>query len=121
MYWRRFPVSSIPVEDPKAFEKWVKDRWLEKEDLLEGYVQNGRFPADEGTDFETLDSTDGGSSTKVSQGAGFIETEVKLVKWYEIAQIFIVLATTALVIHNIVNTYKLFTHDVFLRQGLLGY
>ena len=118
MYWRRFPVSSIPVDDPKAFEKWVKDRWLEKEDLLEGYIQNGRFPADEGTDSNGLDIANDGSSQVVAQGAGFIETEVRLVKWYEIAQIFIVLATVALVIHNIVNTFKLFTHDVFFTQGL---
>ena len=53
--------------------------------LLEGYAQNGRFPADEGHD------SDGEPGVGMSKGAGFIETEVRLTHWYEILQIFSVL------------------------------
>ena len=86
MYWRRFPVSSIPVpsSDPsdKVFSNWLLDRWKEKEALLEGYARNGRFPADEGHDSE------GDPGKGMSKGAGFIETEVMLRHTYEVSQIF---------------------------------
>lgn len=53
--------------------------------LLEGYAQNGRFPADEGHDSK------GEAGVGVSKGAGFIETEVRLAHWYEMLQIFSIL------------------------------
>lgn len=59
--------------------------------LLEGYAQNGRFPADEGYDSE------GEPGVGVSKGAGFIETEVQLTHWYEILQIFSVLGAVGAV------------------------
>ncbi|KAI4141294.1 MAG: hypothetical protein L6R39_005415 [Caloplaca ligustica] len=90
MYWRRFPISSIPLpssSDPspaetEAFSNWLHARWQEKEALLEQYAQNGRFPADEGHDSE------GEPGVGMIKGAGFIETEVRLAYWYEILQIF---------------------------------
>lgn len=88
MYWRRIPVSSIPFDDLKVFEIWLRDQWQIKEDLLEGYARNGRFPADDGQNFE---------SSKVVKGAGFVETKVKLAHTYEIGQIFVVLGAFALI------------------------
>ena len=108
-------MSSIPIDDSKAFDKWIMDRWSEKEGLLEHYAQNGRFPADEGID---SDATTEPNQSMAVRGAGFIETEVRLAHWYEIGKIFVVLASIALVIHNIVSTWRLLTHGVFLRQGL---
>ena len=90
-------MSSIPINDPARFEQWVMDRWLEKEALLEGYAQNGRFPADEGHDSEGEPAMNGASGSKVSQGAGFIETTVRLAHWYEVGHIFSVLACFALI------------------------
>ena len=94
------------------------DRWSEKEALLEYYSQNGRFPADEESDSDIQAASADDTDTKPARGAGFIETEVKLASWYEIGKIFVVLASFALVIHNILSTWRLLTHDVFLRQGL---
>lgn len=99
MYWRRFSVASIPLptssdpspQESEAFSSWLLARWQEKETLLEGYAQNGRFPADGGHDSE------GEPGIGMTKGAGFIETEVRLAHWYEILQIFSVLgALTAL-------------------------
>ena len=105
MYWRRFAVSSIPVDDPKAFELWLKQVWLEKEDLLEYYAQNGRFPADGG---QSLDVEPNGSaiSTK-AQGAGFIETEVRMKHWYEIGQIFVAMAAFGLVANILAKVWNI--------------
>ena len=68
--------------------------------LLEGYAQNGRFPADEGHDSE------GEPGVGMTKGAGFIETEVKLTHWYEILQIFSVLGAVVAVA---VAAFKLWT------------
>jgi lysocardiolipin and lysophospholipid acyltransferase len=80
MHWRRFAVSSIPINDPVAFEQWVLARWKEKDELLETFYNTGRFPAD-------IDQKAG----------GYIETEVRLKSRLEIGQIFVVLATLALI------------------------
>jgi lysocardiolipin and lysophospholipid acyltransferase len=92
MYWRRFAMSSIPLDDAKAFETWLKQRWEEKDQLLECFNQTGRFPAD---DAATAEKT-----------KGYIDTEVRLVKWYEVGQIFVVLATFALVVNVVTRFFE---------------
>jgi hypothetical protein len=87
IYWRRFAVSSIPLETPEAFEAWLNARWREKDDLLEYYNKTGRFPADEAED----DATPNGitqQSVKPAQGAGCVETEVQPSHPLQFVQIF---------------------------------
>jgi len=79
MYWRRFKITSIPVDDPKAFDLWLRAHWTAKDKLLEGFVRTGRFPAETGT--------------------GVIETEVKAVRWYEFMQIFAPVGLVGLVLY----------------------
>ncbi|GIZ44957.1 hypothetical protein CKM354_000814100 [Cercospora kikuchii] len=45
MHWRRFAVSSIPFEDSDAFDKWLYERWAEKEQLLQHHQRTGKFPS----------------------------------------------------------------------------
>ena len=97
MYWRRFALSEIPLDDTKAFEEWISQRWKEKDRLLEQYMQTGRFPADDDTEPET----------PRLKGAGYINTEVKLAKWYELGQIFVVLAALALVANCVVSVWNI--------------
>lgn len=68
MYWRRFAVSSIPLKDPADTEQWLRDRWREKDDLLEQYVSTGRFPSNHG-----VDTKDGA----VEATPKYFETEVR--------------------------------------------
>ena len=91
MYWRRFALSSVPLDDAKAFEIWLNQRWKEKDEVLECFNKTGRFPAD---DAATAEKTD-----------DYIETEGKLVRWYEFGQIFAVLATLALVANVITRLF----------------
>ena len=107
MYWRRIPASSIPIDDFKAFEAWLKGQWQIKEDLLEGYARNGRFPADDGHDSEGESALISDSGSRIIKGAGFIETKVKLANVYEIGQIFVVLAAFALVVNILVKIFNL--------------
>ena len=107
MYWRRFAASTIPVDDPKAFEKWLSKVWLEKEALLEYFSVNDRFPADEGSH---LEKTDDESGTRVQKGAGFIETEIRLGYTLELAQIFVIMAAYALVANVLAKFWALFMY-----------
>lgn len=94
MHWRRFPVSSIPVSDPEAFQQWVLERWREKDELLETFYDTGRFPAD--------------SDQPGAKDGGYIETEVKLHHWAEVGQIFVVLATLALIANILKQLWTMF-------------
>ncbi|KAH0544408.1 hypothetical protein FGG08_001434 [Glutinoglossum americanum] len=107
MYWRRFPVSSIPVDDQKAFEQWVLDRWIEKDALLERYLQNGRFPADDEIDEDGQLPANGNDEKQGAQGAGYIETDVRPAHWFEIGQIFVVISAFGLVINVLAKAWRL--------------
>jgi 1-acyl-sn-glycerol-3-phosphate acyltransferase len=45
MHWRKFHIDSIPLEE-QDFEKWLNDRWFEKDALLDHFYTFGRFPED---------------------------------------------------------------------------
>ncbi|KAI9762637.1 MAG: hypothetical protein M4579_000255 [Chaenotheca gracillima] len=85
MYWRRFPLSSIPLDDSKAFEDWLRARWVEKDELLEMYMQTERFPANS---FHTSKSISANGAPGSSNG--YLETEVRQGHWWEVGQIFFV-------------------------------
>lgn len=104
MYWRRFAVSSIPVDDPNKFERWVNDQWLEKEALLEYFSLNGRFPT------KTTGPSAGDGSKDETDGSTVIETEVKLSHFAEIGQIFVVLASLALVANILGKAWNIVVH-----------
>lgn len=96
MHWRRFRIADIPLDDEKTFSDWVLARWREKDDLLQYFVENNHFPADEGV----TPNVNGGQPIK---GTGWIETEVRPVKWAEWVQVFIPSAALALVINVLVK------------------
>lgn len=91
MHWRRFHINSIPINHPKAFDVWLRNRWREKDYMLEYFTHNSRFPAD---DFwkEQLDLSETSSSSQsirsVPRGARTIETQVKSGNWNEFVKIF---------------------------------
>jgi 1-acyl-sn-glycerol-3-phosphate acyltransferase len=91
MHWRRFCIKDIPLGDEKVFADWLVQRWREKDDLLQYYIENGKFPADEGVD---------GDGRK---GAGWIETEVRPVRWGEWIQVFIPIGAVALVVNVVLK------------------
>ena len=88
MYWRRFATSTIPTKDHDTFEKWVLDRWKEKDALLEQFYDTGRFPSD---------------------SKEYIETEVKLQSSLEVGQIFVVLGALALVANVLAKLWQMMT------------
>ncbi len=91
MYWRRFKVSNIPSDDPKKFELWLRQRWIEKDKFIEDYLRTGRFPADKG-------SSKDNKGQNIS-GAGHVEAEIKPKYWYEFLQVFAPIGLFALVLY----------------------
>lgn len=105
MYWRRLAVSSIPLDDPKSFEAWLYKQWLEKENLLEQYARTGRFPPLEEKSIKNPSVTNGSSLKDLE--SGFIESQMRVAHWYELSQIFVVLAAFAMVAHFFTNLWSL--------------
>ncbi|KAI1003253.1 hypothetical protein K3495_g4959 [Podosphaera aphanis] len=89
MYWRRFPVDQIPLDDIEKFNLWLRERWLEKDALLEHFLIQGRFPA------RATNTTS--PSAKASSDSNFIETEVKTNHWWEVCYIYVILISFLLV------------------------
>ena len=79
MYFRRFKLSSIPLDNDKAFERWLRAHWTAKDTLMEGFMRTGRFPAETGT--------------------GVIETQIKAQRWYAFMQIFAPIGLIGLVLY----------------------
>jgi lysocardiolipin and lysophospholipid acyltransferase len=108
MHWRRFAVKDIPIADPTEFELWLRERWVEKDNLLEYYMDNGRFPEDDepkdnGSAVEDTDArrrvkvggqersvrTIGGTNAE-GKWEGPVETQVKVARWWDVLDIFTV-------------------------------
>lgn len=110
MYWRRFRISEIPVDNDAAFAMWLKNRWTEKDYLLEHFFRHGAFPEGdpvkamktEAALLKVAKANSNGLSKKVikplTKTAKFITTEIKAGGWEEFLSIFgpITAAATAL-------------------------
>ncbi|KAL5606576.1 hypothetical protein BROUX41_002978 [Berkeleyomyces rouxiae] len=46
-HWRRFRIADIPLETCEEFDCWLRERWYEKDALMEEYLTTGRFPTSE--------------------------------------------------------------------------
>ena len=116
MYWRRFRVNTIPLDDPKKFELWLRLRWREKDKFIDQYLRTGRFPADTGSSKNHKD--------EFIHGAGHIESEIKPKYWYEFLQVFAPMGLFALVLYlfygalpqEVVKKIKSIDQNTVMRQ-----
>ncbi|KAJ8114053.1 hypothetical protein OPT61_g3958 [Boeremia exigua] len=95
MHWRRFAIADIPLHDEAVFADWLLARWREKDDLLQYYIENNRFPADDGVGVD-----DKGTQVK---GAGWIETEVRPARAWEWIQVLVPVGAVALLINVVLK------------------
>lgn len=91
MHWRRFHISTIPIHNTKAFEVWLRNRWREKDYMLEYFSRHTRFPAEEFWK-DHLDMGDRSSQSQsirtIPRPAVQIETQVKSANWNDFVKIF---------------------------------
>ncbi|KAK4191289.1 acyltransferase-domain-containing protein [Podospora australis] len=85
-YWRRFRIADIPLDNAEKFDEWLRERWYEKDAIMEQYISTGRFPSTPET------------AANMSQ-EGFLETEVRTRYHLEFLQIFSVLGVVALLLN----------------------
>lgn len=100
-YWRRFRIDDIPLEDPAEFDLWMRNRWYEKDALIDGYLETGRFPP--------LPSTVDGDAKAEEDGDGYVETDVKTKSVGEFTRIYVVLGTVYLVWRILARFWGRFT------------
>ncbi|KAI1499547.1 acyltransferase-domain-containing protein [Biscogniauxia marginata] len=93
-YWRRFALEDMPLDNQEEFDKWVRERWYEKDALLEQYMSTGRFP-------------ENGAGIK-----GHIETEVRTQQWWEFTKIFAMLGSFGLSFNVILKTMRYLVRGV---------
>ncbi|KAI9660325.1 MAG: hypothetical protein M1821_009675 [Bathelium mastoideum] len=86
MHWRRFYIPDIPIDDKKKFDVWLRNRWREKDYLLEHFYRTGRFPADE--KWILKEGSVNSSNSGATRIAPFIETEIKTKNLNEFVSIF---------------------------------
>jgi lysocardiolipin and lysophospholipid acyltransferase len=99
-YWKRFRLADIPLEDQEKFDEWLRERWYEKDELIEQYITTGRFPPS--------------PSDAVTKGhPGFLETEVRPRHRFEFLQIFIVLGVVVLVQNLLSKMWQRVVHAVW--------
>ena len=95
MYWRRFRISEIPVDNTKSFESWLRARWIEKDAYIEHYYRIGQMPCDRG-----ITAMPDGTKRK---GCGYIETTIKATAWHEFLQAFAPIGALSLVLYTLYN------------------
>lgn len=85
MYWRRFAVADIPLDDQQEFDAWLRARWAEKDALLEQYFETGRFPSALAGSIEV---GNGDATQSDAAKCGYAEAHVRLGHWTEVGRIF---------------------------------
>jgi lysocardiolipin and lysophospholipid acyltransferase len=103
-------MSSIPLDDPEEFDKWLMKRWREKDALMEQYMVNGRFPSSPIYERSIIGFQ---SKKEKVEEAGFIETEIKQVNWWDFLQVFVVLGIFGMVANILACSWNLFMYSRF--------
>jgi 1-acyl-sn-glycerol-3-phosphate acyltransferase len=91
MHWRKFHVDDIPLgeDELEEFDRWIYDRWMEKDAMLDYFYKNNGFPEKE--------------------RAVTVRTEVKLRNPVgDIFSIFAVLAVVAVILRIVVLFMDIF-------------
>jgi hypothetical protein len=95
MHFRRFKISTIPVDNDKAFDVWLRNRWREKDYLLEHFSRFNRFPED---DLWMVKQRKAGKTQLVAQPARCIQTQIKSNSLEEFLSIFAPLTSVLMVV-----------------------
>ena len=93
MHFRRFKISDIPIDSDKKFEVWLRNRWREKDYLLEHFVRYNRFPEDDNWIVKQRTM-----QKKGPLSAKFIETQIKSNSLEEFLSIFAPLTSVLMVL-----------------------
>lgn len=102
LYWRRFRIDDIPLDSSDSFDRWLLQRWYEKDSLMETYATTGRFPP----------MVTAAGENKASEALEYVETEVRTKHWWEFLRIFIVVGVFALLGNIVAKIWHRLSHAV---------
>ena len=105
MYWRRFAVKDIPLKSQPEFEVWLRDRWHEKDKLMEHYLVTGSFPGN-----SPAIKTNGANGLTKEE---FVKSEPRLAFWWEVGYIYLPLATYVLLLNLV---WKFWLMAAYVRK-----
>lgn len=91
-------MEDIPLDDHDEFDAWLRDRWYEKDALMETYMQTGRFPP-----------MAHHFNPPKSAAIDYVETEVRTKYWWEFLQIFVVVGVFGLFGNIVAKVWFSFT------------
>jgi hypothetical protein len=83
LFWRRFKISDIPLDNDEAFGRWLVNRWREKDYILEYFNKYNQFPAE-----NAVCALAAAAGKRRPKHAKMIGTEVKAGGWDEFLSIF---------------------------------
>ncbi|KFA76548.1 hypothetical protein S40288_01556 [Stachybotrys chartarum IBT 40288] len=89
LYWRRFRIEDLPLDDQDAFDVWLREQWYLKDALMDQYLTTGRFPAS--------------ANSKLDYVHAFIKTRNPL----EVLQVFTVVGIAGLFRNNVRKAWTL--------------
>jgi hypothetical protein len=115
IHFRRFKISTIPIDNDKAFDIWLRNRWREKDYLLEHFVRFNRFPED---DLWMVKQRKAGRTQLVAQPAKCIQTQIKSNSLEEFLSIFAPLTSVLMVVFLLSGGAN--TGDVMQMLGDVG-
>ena len=95
MHWRRFATRDIPIESKEALQVWLEARWQEKDDLLDAFYREGRFPGDPAA---IASASASAAPAGTEKNAPAIMTEVRPRMALEWVQMFMPVAAAAVVV-----------------------
>jgi 1-acyl-sn-glycerol-3-phosphate acyltransferase len=95
MHFRRFKISNIPIDNDKAFEVWLRNRWREKDYLLEHFSRFNSFPED---NLWMVKQRRAGRNQLIAQPAKCIHTQIKSNSLEEFLSIFAPLTSVLMVV-----------------------
>ncbi|KAG9232551.1 acyltransferase-domain-containing protein [Amylocarpus encephaloides] len=102
MYWRCFAVKDIPIKSQPEFEDWLRDRWHEKDKLMEQYLVTGSFPG--------FPPAIQNNETNGVRKEAFVESKPRLAFWWEVGYIYLPLATYALLLNLVWKFWLMAAH-----------
>jgi lysocardiolipin and lysophospholipid acyltransferase len=100
MHWRRYRISDIPVASEEEFAAWLAERWNEKDEMIEKYMQTGRLPAENEVELHSHNNT---ALDKTSPPGKYLEAEVRPSSNLEFLQVYIPLGAAALLLNVVLK------------------
>lgn len=96
MYWRRYRVADLPLNDNAAMFDWLMARWREKDDLMEAFMRDGKFPGD-----TAAVDIEGGPQDEFK--TPYISSQVENRQPFEVLQLLVPVVTLTLIARGLVQ------------------